>query len=405
MFRFMSLLCMLAFFAACANNTEERTSKVQQAVEGDPVPQHVDPVFNQTGPPHVGGVTPSAMTPLPIGEHINVLSDFQHLSIAFSPQPFIVQLLSGRTYFVSVAFHTATVFVGDQGVLVIDAPSVLPGDGSRLVQAIQSITSLPVTMFVYSHNHVDHAGSVGYLKSVYPAMEIVGTKWLDRAIVDYGLPVPRPTKVISIRVKDLEFESWTFRVVTPEPSAHTVSDSYIVTPDRVMHVCDIVQSGKLSFVENSVVMNQEGFLRMARRLAGEQPNYDFINPCHLNIAYHEDVQRILDFHQAMYNGWWQLANPQIHPELQLTSFIDPGQDNSGVWVRNWFDAMALNLYQDVAPQFASIPYIEVARDHANKVHEDLFLNRMSPDLPPTIPSFAPLPALLTCGDYGPGCGG
>jgi hypothetical protein len=43
-----------------------------------------------------------------------------------------------------------------------------------------------------------------------------------------------------------------------------------------------------------------------------------------------------------------------------------------------------------------VPNIEAGRDHAAKVHEDLFLNRFSPTNPPNIPSFDPLPPLTSC---------
>jgi len=412
---------------ACSNRSEsEHTTSVSQALEAGVVqPQVVQPITDQTTVAfdvNTGGVTPSATTPLPIGKRINVVSDLALLGSVGTPTPYIVQKITDRTYFIEIAFHSATAFVGNDGVLLIDAPNVVPSffpggpnDGDRLVQAVQSFTNKPITRLIYSHPHQDHVGSAAYLKNAFGTngFKIVGTKWLKKAIKRYGFPLPEPDTVIKKRVATYQFENnpaFTFRIVTPESSAHTTADSYIITPDRVMHVVDFIHSRRLPFVENSVVMNQEGYIRMLRYLAGEQGNYDYINPGHENIAYFEDVQLTIDWNQSLYNKWWQLVQ---YPQNQFFAFADFAQDNSIVWLRNWFDALPQRMLVgysgtnppvsvtgvlEDSPYLNGIPYVEAGRDHASKVHEDLFLNRYSPTLGSNIPSFAPIAPPQSCAD-------
>lgn len=78
----------------------------------------------------------------------------ENLGMRRYSEPFVLQQLTDRTYMVFVSTHSATVYVGDQGVLVFDPLS--NGYGQGVLDAINSITDLPVTGLVYSHYHLDH---------------------------------------------------------------------------------------------------------------------------------------------------------------------------------------------------------------------------------------------------------
>lgn len=429
------LVCFVSLcLASCAGEGPVATSQAALTDDGGiSMPQVVEPITDETTVAFdvaADGVTPSATTALPIGKRLNTVDDYNDLLLRmFTPTPYYVQKLTARTYFIEIAFHSVTAFVGDHGVLLIDAPNVVPPlppanqlDGQRLLQAVASFTSKPVTRLIYSHPHQDHVGSAAFLKSALgPNFKIVGTKWLKRAIHRYALPLPDPDVVLTSRVDHYDFENnshYRFRIVTPEPAAHTTADSYIITPDRVLHVVDFIHARRIPFVGNSVVMSEEGWVRMLRYLAGEAPNYDFINPGHENIAYLDDVEQTEAFTQAMYNKWWQLAlanDGQGNFPNQFFSFLTVDvngqptiQHQSIVWLRNWFDAMAERtmvggplvpngVLQD-HPEYNFVPNVEASRDHAQKVNEDIFLDRFSPTNAPNIPSFDPLPPPTCCAD-------
>lgn len=421
---------LLGFLSACDGGTSSPSlGEAKSAVTTVVPPQVVDQVVDQTTVAFDvanEGVTPSATVMLPIGKRLNTVDDYNDLlTRMFTPTPYYVQKLTNRSYFIEIAFHSVTAFVGDHGVLIIDAPNVVPPlppdnllDAQRLLAAVASFTSKPVTRMIYSHPHQDHVGSAGYLKSVLgSSFKIVGTKWLKDNIHRYNLPLPDPDIVITNRVAHFDFENnsaYRFRIVTPEPVAHTKADSYIITPDRVLHVVDIIHARRFPFVGNSVVMSEEGWVRVLRYLAGEKNNYDFINPGHENIAYFNDVQQTMDYAQAMYSKWWELTlahDTNGNYPNQFFSFLTVDgqlQHQSVVWLRNWFDAMAdrtmvggplvpNGVLQD-HPEFNEVPNVEVCRDHASKINEDLFLDRFSPTNAPNIPSFDPLPPPTSCAD-------
>lgn len=355
-------------------------------LDGDPDPQVVLPVENQTlrddGEVYV---PPSATTPLPLGARVDFGSDFQ---VAMTP--FAVQRLTQRTYFVETNLYASTVYVGDHGVLVIDCGGHGgPAEAQALLDAVASITPLPVTHLVYSHAHTDHVGNSVYLKQLLPSLEIIASRWAAQQIEMYGYPIAEPTRRVFLRRGGFFFNGQWFRMVTPVPVAHTPADSYIVTPDRVLHAVDFVHADRLSFIEASVVQNLDGFILFLRHLAGEADNYDYMNPGHLNVAYPRDVDRALGYYQALYGAWWETIQ-----ETQVPDFVTPLEDNAAIWLRNFFDAVAEKMFFKVAPAFGHVRFFEVARDHAQKVHENQFLHRLNLSDPTSfgsMPSFEPIP--------------
>ena len=355
-----------------------------------PQPQTILPIFNQTElDPSETYVTPSATEPLAIGHRLDLRSDF----VLFTQTPSVVQRLTDRTYYVAINVYATTVYVGDQGVLLIDSGGHGgPAEAQALIDAIATITPLPITHLVYSHPHTDHVGNSVFLKQVFPDLEIIASQWAAENIAEFGYPIAAPTRLVKKRHDHFIFEGEKFRMVTPTAVGHTPADSYVVTPDRVLHVVDIVHGGRLGFIEASVVQNMDGFIKILRHLAGEEGNYDFLNPGHLNVAYPRDVSRSLAYYQALYESWSQALLDQ-----PLGAFLDPTQDNAAVWLRNFFDAMSESMFFKVAPEFGEVRFFEVARDHASKVHENQFLHRLNGVDPGSlflIPSFEPIPPKL-----------
>jgi hypothetical protein len=175
---------------------------------------------------------------------------------------------------------------------------------------------------------------------------------------------------------------------------------------------------------NGGVTSQEGWVRTLRYVAGEKDNYDFINPGHENVAYFEDVQLTIDYFSALYDKWWELtsfpperstdadpATPEIAPNTLMAFLSVNGvvQDNTVVWLQNYWDAMAERMLTGNGPvkgvlqqnpRFNQVPNVEAGRDHAAAVSDDVYLNRYSPTTQPNTPSFAPLPPPQSCADLG-----
>ena len=71
-------------------------------------------------------------------------------------EPYVLQRLTERTYWVAVASHNSLFYVAKEGVIVFDPLS--EGWSQAVLQAIASVTDLPVAALVYSHFHLDHIG-------------------------------------------------------------------------------------------------------------------------------------------------------------------------------------------------------------------------------------------------------
>lgn len=360
-------------------------SAAAAVTESAPEPQEVLPVHNQTIlDPDDTYVEPSAEQKLPVGARLDLRSEFDLLLT-----PYVVQRLTERTYYIALSVYSVTMYVGDRGVLLIDTGGHGgPEELDALMEAVRSVTPLPIKAIVLSHPHTDHVGNSVALAEMFPDAEIIGSRWLAEQIEMYDYPIAYPTKIVRQRHGIFTFEGERFRMVTPVPVAHTPADSYVVTPDRVLHVVDFVHAGRLTFIEASVVQNTDGFVRMLRHLAGEADNYDYLNPGHLNVGYASDVERSLAYYQALYGSWWSVMQ-EVAPE----DFVDPTQDNASVWFRNFFDEVARRMFHAVAPDFGHVRFFEVARDHASKVHENQFLHRLNATDPSSLgqmPEFTPI---------------
>ena len=86
-------------------------------------------------------------------------------------QDYILQRLTKRTYWFQRQYYSTIFYVGDQGVLVFDP---LQGSEKQLREAIASVTQLPVTAVVYSHDHADHIGD--------------STPFIEGIKKDWGMP-------------------------------------------------------------------------------------------------------------------------------------------------------------------------------------------------------------------------
>jgi glyoxylase-like metal-dependent hydrolase (beta-lactamase superfamily II) len=298
----------------------------------------------------------------------------------------IVQRLTERSYWILSDQFAVTVFVGDRGVLVIDAPDVF--DMAKFVERVALITPLPITTVVYSHPHVDHVGNSHKLAQVLKKagidLRIIASENAVREIKRYKNSIPMPTEVVANGYSHFTFEDWTFKHVTPVDWAHTGADSYIVTPDGVLHLVDFFYPGRLPLAEVSGVQNMTGWIEMCRRVIGD-PDWKIGSLGHANIGNREDVMRTLDYFKDLYTKAFDVFKGFKGEEFQYFA----GQ-NTGVMIRTMFDGGAGILAGMMAEKWSHLPQWEVARDHAEKVLWDVALNynyheRILPDFTPIAP--------------------
>ena len=298
----------------------------------------------------------------------------------------VIQRLTERTYWVMLGTHSITLFVGDEGALIFEAPVSVPTD--KLLSSIRRVTDLPIRALVYNHPHVDHNGGAAPLRAALKKqgieLRIIASENCLEQIRRYK-SLPEPTQTVPNGRAVFQFEKWTFKHVTPVRWAHTGADSYSITPDGVITFIDFVYPGALPFQNVSVVQNLTGFLEFIRHVAGE-PGWTYANLGHSNVGYRKDVLRTLEYFEDLYKAWLKLIPPTLskpYPGVQ-------GKTNTAVSLRIFFDRSSEIVANAMKKKWGHVPQFEVARDHAQEVHKDMYLNYDG--YHGRLPEFDPIPA-------------
>lgn len=357
-----------------------------------PIATYTDPVPGETY------VEPSTSRLLKVDERVL-------LPLALTPQEIHIQRLTPRTYWIWVNVYTVTLYVGNTGLLLIDAPDVLPIP--QFLEAIKQVSPLPLTTLVYTHAHVDHVGSTGRLQDALKQqgmdLRIIASEQCVREIKRYKNSVRMPTEVVPSTRNTFTFEGHIFKHVTPSDWAHSGADSYIITPDGVAMIVDFFYPGYLPLAEVSGVQNMTGYIEALRHLSGE--DWQYANLGHANVGYKKDLSQTLEYLEDLYNAAYEIW-PGFAPEGLVPFYAG---NHVGVMIRNLFDMAVQQMALSVKDKWSHLPHWEVARDHAAKVLWDFSLNydytsaREIGDKLRAMPDFDPIPCSKS-GDEAKGCG-
>src|SRR6476661_8209339 len=161
-------------------------------------------------------VEPSAETLLKPGTKIG---DLFHRNMT---QPYVLQRLTERAWWVQ-AFNYVTVFyVSDRGVLVFDT---LEGVYDNVTQAVASVTDKPIIAAVYPHYHADHIGDIDMYVEAARRQKIdfqiyAATK--TRQSMDLANSAfPRPTRELKWPHDSFDFAGLTVELHGFEWAAHS----------------------------------------------------------------------------------------------------------------------------------------------------------------------------------------
>jgi glyoxylase-like metal-dependent hydrolase (beta-lactamase superfamily II) len=204
--------------------------------------------------------------------------------------PFVLQRLTDRTYFVQVENYGATFYVGDKGVLLFDP---LGGHGQAILAAIKEVTLLPVTAMVYSHNHADHIGDGKVIadaaKKAGVKLRIIATKKTASKMEFTKAPFPKPTETISWPMGHFVFEKLTVKIYGFERAAHTDdSSAWLLTNEKVLHLPDLVNPDQPPFRRFSEAENFLYFEHNMEEMG--KLDWTFLNGGHGNVGSKEDLE-------------------------------------------------------------------------------------------------------------------
>lgn len=264
-------------------------------------------------------------------------------------QPYVLQRLAERTWWVQ-AFNYGTVFyVGDRGVLIFDT---LEGVYDSIVQAVASVTDKPITAAIYPHYHADHIGDIDkYVAAADKAgqsLRIFGSDKSRQAMELSNSAFPRITDVVDWPRGSFEFEDLTVELHGFEWAAHTDDHAAWLLPhDRVIHSSDLINP------------DQPPFWKFAgnERFHWHEPNlkqiydldWDHLSGSHGNLGTRDDI----DFEFAFIADMKAAVGQAIaaHP---FSDFIDPSAAAHTGFLANWSGAIARDVADALRPKYGEL---------------------------------------------------
>jgi len=283
-------------------------------------------------------------------------------------RPYTIQRLTERVYWIEAFIYQSTVFVGKEGVMVIDPLSY--GRGEKVHMAIREVTDLPVITVVYSHYHIDHIADAAYFVAQAAqsgiGLRIVSTAACLNQIHYYGDKVPIPNEIIEVPEGHFMFEDERVMVGTPK-EGHSIDNSWILLEgEGVVHNVDMIHPGQLEFDNFGVghyISGYEDGLRALLRL-----DWNFMTAGHGNIGSREDVQFVLDYIADL-----RSITKEVLPTVDIVPFI---RDEM---MYNWFhghrDEVASQVVERMRPRWGRYSGFDlVAMSHAKTMYWEYYLH-------------------------------
>jgi len=176
------------------------------------------------------------------------------LGPALNSQGYYVGRVERNLYWVTDGVYQSMFLATGQGVIVVDAPQTI---APNLLKAISSVTSEPVTHFVYSHHHADHVGGAGVLPPGTTYIAQQETARLLARSADPNRPVPTVTFQDSYT---LTLGSQTL-VLDYKGVNHDPGNIFIYAPkQQTLMVVDVVMPGWIPFKGLAVSQDIPGWV-------------------------------------------------------------------------------------------------------------------------------------------------
>jgi glyoxylase-like metal-dependent hydrolase (beta-lactamase superfamily II) len=205
--------------------------------------------------------------------------------------PYQIQRLSDNVYWVSVSYYNVTVLVGNESVLLIDAPI---GRGKQILEAIKSITNKPLSAIVYSHAHSDHVGDSGIILRELGNndIDLYATEEVRDELIAHKMGMPAPTRIVS---EGINFEGH-YLEVNKTLVGHTPDNTVFLIKDgnrKILHAVDMLHPDQLEFANFSLAQDPIIFQNDLEVLVNM--DWDVMVTGHNNLGYKEDVRFLQDY--------------------------------------------------------------------------------------------------------------
>ncbi|MEL2646459.1 MBL fold metallo-hydrolase [Escherichia coli] len=264
-------------------------------------------------------------------------------------QPYILQKIGERTYYVQRYFYSTTFYVGDKGVLLFDAPE---GRGKYLLQAIRDVTPLPVTALVYSHYHVDHIGDSPFwndeAKKEGVNLRIIASKATAEKMQFMNSRLPVATQVLSKKDDQFKFEKQTIELHRFVKAGHTDDHSvWLLKQEKVAHSPDLLNPDQLpmmGFAVSDTLVYHDSNLRQVEML-----DWKYFIGGHGNIGSHDDFK----FQRQFLNDLRD-TTIKVRKEESFGKFMNKTANNHADFARAQREAIIKKVTEVLRPKYGHI---------------------------------------------------
>ncbi len=304
-------------------------------------------VFAQTEISTANSSTVNASYVEPSAEKIISPSDkLNNLFERNMSQPYILQKIGERTYYVQRYFYSTTFYVGDKGVLLFDAPE---GRGKYLLQAIRDVTPLPVTALVYSHYHVDHIGDSPFwndeAKKEGVNLRIIASKATAEKMQFMNSRLPVATQVLSKKDDQFKFEKQTIELHRFVKAGHTDDHSvWLLKQEKVAHSPDLLNPDQLpmmGFAVSDTLVYHDSNLRQLEML-----DWKYFIGGHGNIGSHDDFK----FQRQFLNDLRD-TTIKVRKEESFGKFMNKTANNHADFARAQREAIIKKVTEVLRPKY------------------------------------------------------
>ncbi|EON3585782.1 MBL fold metallo-hydrolase [Escherichia coli] len=304
-------------------------------------------VFAQTEISTANSSTVNASYVEPSAEKIISPSDkLNNLFERNMSQPYILQKIGERTYYVQRYFYSTTFYVGDKGVLLFDAPE---GRGKYLLQAIRDVTPLPVTALVYSHYHVDHIGDSPFwndeAKKEGVNLRIIASKATAEKMQFMNSRLPVATQVLSKKDDQFKFEKQTIELHRFVKAGHTDDHSvWLLKQEKVAHSPDLLNPDQLpmmGFAVSDTLVYHDSNLRQVEML-----DWKYFIGGHGNIGSHDDFK----FQRQFLNDLRD-TTIKVRKEESFGKFMNKTANNHAYFARAQREAIIKKVTEVLRPKY------------------------------------------------------
>ncbi|EOA6788414.1 TPA: MBL fold metallo-hydrolase [Escherichia coli] len=304
-------------------------------------------IFAQTEISTANSSTVNASYVEPSAEKIILPSDkLNNLFERNMSQPYILQKIGERTYYVQRYFYSTTFYVGDKGVLLFDAPE---GRGKYLLQAIRDVTPLPVTALVYSHYHVDHIGDSPFwndeAKKEGVNLRIIASKATAEKMQFMNSRLPVATQVLSKKDDQFKFEKQTIELHRFVKAGHTDDHSvWLLKQEKVAHSPDLLNPDQLpmmGFAVSDTLVYHDSNLRQVEML-----DWKYFIGGHGNIGSHDDFK----FQRQFLNDLRD-TTIKVRKEESFGKFMNKTANNHADFARAQREAIIKKVTEVLRPKY------------------------------------------------------